>query len=96
MTDEDNAEEEVPSVELGDDPPVEGAPVARVASRLTWPVEKSEVIRKEGATVVRTPDGPRSIEEILGESDATYFARRQDFLAAIRAVIGTGPVPSAE
>ena len=59
MSDDNDEEENAPAVELGDGEPVEGAPVARVASRLTWGIQKSEVDRKEGDTVVRTPDGPR-------------------------------------
>lgn len=85
-----------PRVELGEAAPVEGAPLARVASRLTWPQEKSEVVRKEGETVVRTPDGPAELATILEDVETTYFGRRQDFVDAVRAVIGSGPIPAAE
>lgn len=96
MADEpDTAEEEPgPTVELGEGEPVEGAPLARVASRLTWPQEKSEIDRKEGDTVIRTPDGPQELHDVLDAVETTYFARRQDFITAVRTVIGTGPIPT--
>lgn len=101
MADEqdESAEEEEeagPAVELGEASPVEGAPLARVAARLTWPQEKSEVVRKEGETVIRTPEGPRALDDALEGVETTYFGRRQDFVDAVRDVVGTGPVPSAE
>ncbi|ERH13413.1 MAG: hypothetical protein J07HB67_02452 [halophilic archaeon J07HB67] len=43
MSDDDDTE---PAVTLGDGPDVEGAPLARVASRLTWPQERSRIDRK--------------------------------------------------
>lgn len=93
--DGDASEEDAePAVELGDGDPVEGAPLARVASRLTWPQEKSEIDRKEGATVIRTPDGPQELTVVLEAVDTTYFARRQEFMTAIRDAIGTGPIPT--
>ena len=90
----DEAEEEAPAVELGEGATVEGAPVARVASRLTWPIERSDVLRKEGGTEVRTPDGPRELASVLESTDVTYFGTRQAFLEAVRDVVGTGPVPT--
>jgi hypothetical protein len=95
MSDNDEAEEE-PAVELGEGEPVEGAPVARVASRLHYAIEKSEVDRREGDTTIRTPDGPRELSAVLEESDEVYFDTRQSFVDAVRAVVGTGPVPTAE
>lgn len=92
MSDE---EDEEPAVELGDHTPVEGAPLARVTSRLTWPKEKSEIDRLEGDSVVRTPEGPRELTEILEEIDETYFQRHQEFETHVRDVIGTGPIPTA-
>lgn len=83
---------EGPQVELGDGESVEGAPIGRVVSRLTWPVEKSVVVEKEGETVIRTPDGPRELTAVLEAVDTSYFATRKDFLESIRGVIGTGPV----
>lgn len=83
-----------PAVELGDRAAVEGAPLARVTSRLTWPIEQSEVTRKEGGTVIRTADGPRELAAVLEEVDTTYFATRQEFVAAVREVVGIGPVPT--
>ena len=88
MSDEDDE----PTVALGDGPAVEGAPVARIASRLTWPQEASRVIRKEGDATLRTPDGPRSLESVVRETDTSYFDRRQTFLDAVERVVGTGPV----
>jgi hypothetical protein len=95
MADDDEDEETV-AVELGDATPVEGAPAARVASRLTWPQEASSVAAKEGEATVRTPDGPRTLESILEAGDVTYFESRQEFLETVRDVVGRGPVQTAE
>jgi hypothetical protein len=94
MADEEESEE--PVVELGEGEPVDGAPLARVASRLTWPQENSSVREKEGDAVIRTPDGPRRLDEVLDECDETYFESRQAFMREIRAVVGAGPVQTAE
>jgi hypothetical protein len=91
MADE-NDEAEAPAVELGEGESVEGAPLARVASRLTWALQQSEVVRKEGDTVVRTPDGPQTLETILEDVDVPYFETRREFEDAVRDAIGTGPV----
>ncbi|PSP66685.1 hypothetical protein BRC85_09045 [Halobacteriales archaeon QS_1_69_70] len=96
MSDDDEDADDEPAVELGEDEPVEGAPVARVASRLHYAIEKSEVVRREGDTVVRTPDGPRDLAAVIEESDEVYFDTRQSFLEAVRGVVGTGPVPTAD
>ena len=93
---EDTDEETGPAVELGEGEPVEGAPIARVAERLTWAIQKSEVDRKEGETTIRTPDGPRALSDVLAEMDQTYFTTRSEFLDAVRDVIGTGPIPVAD
>lgn len=95
MSDEDENEAE-PAVELGDGPPVEGAPLARVSSRLTWGIERSTVVDREGDAVVRTPEGPRELGAILEEVDVPYFAHRREFEDAVREVIGEGPVPTAD
>lgn len=95
MADDDDTEEE-PAVPLGEGAPVEGAPLARVAERVMWGIEQSEVVAREGDTVIRTPDGPRELEAILEEVDHPYFASRQEFLEAVEDAIGTGPVPTAE
>ncbi|ELZ10214.1 DUF5789 family protein [Natrinema thermotolerans] len=94
MSDDD--EDAEPAVELGSHTPVEGAPLARVSSRLTWPKEKSEVERMEGESVVRTPDGPRELSTILESVDETYFQRKREFEGHVRDVIGTGPIPTAD
>ena len=91
---DDTDEEEAPAVELGEGEPVEGAPLARVASRLTWPQEASRVREKEGDATIRTPDGPRTLDSILDAVDETYFDTRQAFLSAVRSEIGTGPIPT--
>lgn len=90
----DEAAEDEPAVELGETEPIAGAPLARVASRLTWPIEQSEVARKEGETVVRTEDGPRELADVLEDVDTTYFASRQEFVGSVRDVIGIGPMPT--
>ncbi|MFA9416760.1 DUF5789 family protein [Natrinema sp. HArc-T2] len=94
MSDED--EDAEPTVSLGTHTPVEGAPLARVSSRLTWPKEKSEIDRLEGETVLRTPDGPRELSDVLDAIDETYFQRHQEFETHVRDVIGTGPIPTAD
>ena len=96
MSDDDEDADDEPAVELGEGESVEGAPVARVASRLHYAIEKSEVVRREGDTVVRTPDGPRELAAVLEESGEVYFDTRQSFLEAVREVVGTGPVPTAD
>jgi len=95
MADDEDSEDE-PAVPLGEGVPVEGAPVARVAARLMWGIEKSEVAAREGDTVVRTPDGPRELADVLEDVDQPYFATRQEFLDAVEDATGTGPVPTAE
>lgn len=97
MADEaaDEAEEDSgPVVELGEGEDVEGAPLARVTSRFHFGIERSEVIRREGDTVIRTPDGPRELRDVLEQTDETYFPTRQDLESAVRSVVGTGPVPT--
>ena len=96
MSDNGDEESEEPAVELGEGEPVEGAPVARVASRLHYAIERSEVVRREGDTAIRTPDGPRELAAVLEESDEVYFDTRQSFLDAVREVVGTGPIPTAD
>ncbi|MCU4925624.1 DUF5789 family protein [Halobacteria archaeon AArc-dxtr1] len=91
----DDADEE-PAVTLGEETPVEGAPLARVTSRLSWPIERSEIDRLEGDSVVRTPDGPRELASILAELDETYFERHQEFESHVQDIVGTGPVRTAE
>jgi len=95
MADEDE-EDEGPAVELGEGEPVEGAPLARVASRLTWGKTHSDIVDREGDTTIRTPDGPRELGDVLDDVDVPYFETRQEFVDEVRAVVGTGPVPTAE
>lgn len=92
MSDDDSEEE--PAVELGEGPDVEGAPLARVTARLSWGIEHSTVVDREGETVIRTPDGPQELAAVLEDVDVPYFADRHEFEAAVRDVIGTGPVPT--
>lgn len=91
---EDEADE--PVVELGDGPAVTGAPVGRVASRLSWPRSKSDVIEQAGSTELRTPEGPQPLAELLADVDTNYFASRRAFVGAVRDVIGYEPVATDE
>ena len=93
---DDDSEEEEPAVELGEGEPVEGVPLAQVSARLMWGLQKSDLRRREGDTVIRTPDGPRELGDVLDEVEETYFDRRQSFEDAVREVVGTGPVPTAD
>jgi hypothetical protein len=93
---DDDSEDEEPAIVLGDGVEVEGAPLARVSARLMWGIEKSEIEGREGDTTIRTPDGPRELGEVLADVDQTYFGTRQEFEQAVRAVIGSGPVPTPE
>jgi hypothetical protein len=95
MSDEDEESDE-PAVELGEGADVEGAPLARVSHRLHYGIEYSEVVRREGDTVIRTPDGPRELGDVLEEVDETYFETRNALEDAVESVVGTGPVPTAE
>ena len=83
-------------IELGEHTPVEGAPLARVSSRLHWPIQASEVDRREGETVLRTPDGPVKLEDLLSTIEVTYYESRQEFERHVRESMGTGPVRTAE
>ena len=94
--DEEPEEEEEPAVELGEGEPVEGVPLAQVSARLMWGITQSELRRREGDTTIRTPDGPRELGDVLDEVDVPYFEKRQEFENAVRDVIGTDPVPTAE
>lgn len=94
MSEEDEADP--PAVELGDHPPVEGAPLARIASRLSWPRAKSDVVVQEGDATIRTADGPQSLESVLEDVETPYFATRQEFVADVRDVIGYGPAPTTD
>lgn len=91
---DDEADE--PAVELGNGEPVEGAPLARVSERLMWGIEKSAIEEREGDTVIRTPDGPRELRDVLDGVEDSYFATRQEFRDAVEGVLGHGPVPTAE
>lgn len=95
MADDEDSEDE-PAVSLGDGASVRGAPVARVAERLMWGIERSEIVAREGDTTIRTPDGPRELADVLTDVDQTYFATRQEFMDTIEDVIGTGPIPTEE
>ena len=92
MADGDEDGDAESDVELGEETPVEGQPLARVAARLTWPHEVSRVREQEGGSVIRTPDGPQSLSDVLDEVEETYIDSRQTFVTAVRNVIGTGPV----
>ena len=93
---DDESEDEGPAVELGDGEPVDGAPLARVGSRLTWGIKKSTVVQREGDTLVRTPDGPQELATLLEDVDVPYFEHRREFESSVREVIGDGPIPTAD
>ena len=93
MSEEETEEEaEEPAVELGEGADVEGAPIARVAARLTWPKERSLIVEREGDATIRTPEGPRTLSDVLEETETTYFDTRQSFVEAVEGVVGRGPV----
>jgi hypothetical protein len=89
---DDEEDEAEPAVELGEGESVEGVPIAQVSARLMWGIGKEDIARREGDTLIRTPDGPRELGDVLDEVEETYFDRRQSFEAAVREVVGTGPV----
>ena len=92
MSEEETEEAEEPAVELGEGPAVEGAPLSRVAARLTWPKERSRIVEKEGGATIRTPDGPKTLSDVLEQTDVSYFDSRQTFVDAVEDVVGRGPV----
>jgi hypothetical protein len=96
MADDDDEAEEAPAVELGTGESVEGAPLARVASRLTWPKTASRIRELEGDSTVRTPAGPQTLADVLDDVETTYFDSRQEFLDDVTSAVGTGPVGTAD
>lgn len=93
MVDNGDDEDDL-AVKLGDGETVRGVPLARVASRLTWPIEASEIERKEGQVEIRTQNGARPVVDIITEIEVTYFETRQEFVDAVRDAVGVGPVPT--
>ncbi|QAU13077.1 hypothetical protein EKH57_10285 [Halorubrum sp. BOL3-1] len=94
-TDADEGDEEAeaePAVELGEGPDVPGEPVARVASRLTWPATRSDVRAQEGDAELRTPDGLRGLDDVLAESEVPLFESRSEFVREVEDIVGRGPV----
>lgn len=92
MSDNEEAEAAEPAVELGEGPDVPGEPIARVASRLTWPAKRSDVVTQEGDAVVRSPDGPRDLDGVLADSEVPLFESRGEFVAEVEELVGRGPV----
>ncbi|GAB7010029.1 DUF5789 family protein [Halorubrum trueperi] len=92
MSDTDEADEAEPAVELGEGPDVSGEPIARVASRLTWPAKRSDVVTQEGDAVVRSPEGPRDLDEVLADAEVPLFESRSEFVATVEELVGRGPV----
>lgn len=92
MADDEDSEE--PAVTLGEGAEIEGVPLAQVSARFMWGIERSAIDAREGETVIRTPDGPQELGDILSELEKTYFATKQEFEDAVRDVIGSGPVPT--
>ncbi len=80
------------SAATGETPSVQGAPLARVAARLSWPIEAETIRTREGDTLIRTTSGSQSVATCLDEIDVDYFASREEFLRAFRPIVGTGPV----
>lgn len=93
---DDEDENETPTVSLGDGATVEGAPLARISSRLTWGMARSTVLDRVGDTAIRTPEGPRELASILEEVDLSYFESRHEFESRVRDVVGVGPVPTED
>jgi len=91
---DDDSESAESAVELGEGPAVEGAPLSRVTARLTWGIEHSTIVDREGDTTIRTPEGPQELSDVMSNVEETYFADRHEFEDAVRAVVGTGPVPT--
>ena len=89
------SDDEEQAVTLGDGEPVEGAPLSRVSARLMWGIERSTVLEREGDTVVRTPDGPRTLADVLAAVDVPYFATQREFETTVREAVSSGPVPTA-
>ncbi|GAB3701036.1 hypothetical protein GCM10028858_15950 [Halorubrum pallidum] len=95
MSDTDEAEEAEdvePAVELGEGPDVAGEPIARVASRLTWPAKRSDVVNQEGDAAIRTPDGARDLDDVLADAEVPLFESRSEFVATVEELVGRGPV----
>lgn len=88
--------EEEPAVELGEGPDVEGVPLAQIAARFQWGIEKSAIVEREGNTDIRTPKGPRTVRDVLAEVDQPYFGTRKEFVEGVREVVGSGPVQTAD
>lgn len=85
-------EEPGPAVALGEGEPVDGAPLSRLAARLTWPMEKSAVRERLGEETVRSAGGPVELAALLDGVDDTYFGSRQHFVDAVREHLPSGPV----
>ena len=67
------------------------------ATDRTWPANRSPATRsdvreQEGDAEVRTPEGPRTLDDVLAESEVPLFESRGDFVQAVEAVVGRGPV----
>ncbi len=93
---EEADEDEAPAVALGEETSVAGAPLARIAARFTWPIEKSEIRARDGETEIRTADGPTPLGTVLEDIDDSYFATRRHFVTAVRDQLPQGSVSTAE
>lgn len=85
-------EEIEPAVELGESSDVAGEPIARVASRLTWPAKRSDVVAQEGNATIRSPDGPHNLDDLLTDSEVPLFENRSEFVGVVEELAGHGPV----
>lgn len=90
MTEDD--EETAPTVRLGDDEPVRGAPIARVAARQHYPLQRSQLLDRAGEIEIRTPAGPTTIETVIQETDTAIFPTATALITTIREAVGDGPV----
>ena len=85
-------EETAPTVMLGDDEPVAGVPIARVAARQHYPLPRSQLLDRAGEIEIRTPAGPTALENALEEAETQIFPTAAALIATVREAVGEGPV----
>jgi hypothetical protein len=89
MSDDDA--ETAPTVSLGADEPVDGAPIARVAARLHYPLPRSQLVARAGEIQIRTPAGPTTLATIIEETDAQIFPTAAALISTVRESAGDAP-----
>ena len=87
----DDDAETPPSVSLGPDEPVAGAPIARVAARLHYPLPRSQLLDRAGTVEIRTPSGPTQLGTIIEASDARLFPTAAALISTVRETVGEAP-----